>query len=164
MAILMEHHRPEGLAEPKTSEQPPGRHLFSGPLEQREGPLAEVTKEDQSMCFACKLSWQQPSLWNPREPERVQHHPSKACCPGWALANSAAQQREVPRGSSWAYALISPEPLGTLPSDLGLVFGESGESRRAAGVRGPMPGLPGAQRPEPPRYSLTCCYRSLVRW
>lgn len=34
LAIFMEHHRPETLAEPKISEKPPmGRQLFPGPPE-----------------------------------------------------------------------------------------------------------------------------------
>lgn len=39
-ALCMEHHRPETLTEPKSSEKPPvGRQLYSGPLNGKKGPL-----------------------------------------------------------------------------------------------------------------------------
>lgn len=65
------------------------------------------------MCFACKLSWQQPSLWHPREQQGAQSHPRKASDylgPG-PPPTLQQQQRDVPKESGreegGAYALIS---------------------------------------------------------
>lgn len=117
-AFFTQHHRPETLTETKISEKAPvWRPLFSGPPEQKEGPLAQLMRGDQSMCFTCKLRWQQPSLWNPREQQGAQSHPRKAYdCPrpgpSQFWPGPAAAMSDVSEWSSGgegsACALISP--------------------------------------------------------
>lgn len=119
LAYFTQHHRPETLTETKISEKAPvGRPLFSGPPEQKDGPLAQLMRGDQSMCFTCKLSWQKPSLWNPREQQGAQSHPRKAYdCPrpagpsqfwpGLAAAMSDVSERSG-GGEGSACGLISP--------------------------------------------------------
>lgn len=89
LVIFTEHHRPEILTETKISEKAlMGRQPFSGPPEQKEGSVAQLMRGKQSMCFACKLTWQQPGLWSPRKQQGAQSHPKQAYdCPSQARAS-----------------------------------------------------------------------------
>lgn len=96
LVIFTEHHRPEILTETKISEKAlMGRQLFSGPPEQKEGSVAQLMRGNQSMWFACKLTWQQPSLWSPRKKQGAQSHPKQAYdCPSQALASSGLGRQQ----------------------------------------------------------------------
>lgn len=55
LAIFMEHHRPETLAEPNTSERPPvGRQLFPGPLNRKRG------RSEHVLCLQAELATAKP--------------------------------------------------------------------------------------------------------
>lgn len=89
------------------------------------------------MCFACKLSWEEPSLWNPREQQGAQSHPRRAsdCLrqgPSQFCSSSrvtclreAADEEAGPMPSSHL------EHFRTLPSDLGVASGEKWGEERA---------------------------------
>lgn len=80
LANFTQHHMPKTLTETKISEKAPvGRPLFSGPPEQKDGPLAQLMRGDQSMCFTCKLSCNKGISLTREKPMTV---------PGQAPANS----------------------------------------------------------------------------
>lgn len=116
----------------------------------------------QSTCFACKLSWQQPSFRNPREQQGAQSHPRKARdCPMTGTSQSwpgpAAAGAMRLRGETG----LCPSPhkaASVLPSDPGVVSGEKWGRCKSRG--GQCLGFPEAEGAGPPGSSLPCRWRS----
>ena len=92
------------------------------------------------MCFACKLSWQQPSLWHPREQQGAQSHQEKPLTVrGQAPANSAAAAKRRAQGE-WQRRRRGLCPhLSVTAAELflwtwGCFLGVSGDKSRVAGA------------------------------
>lgn len=92
------------------------------------------------MCFACKLSWQQPSLWHLREQQGAQCHREKPLTVwGQAPANSAAAAKRHAQGQ-WQRRRRGLCPhLSVTAAELflgtwGFFLEESGDKTRVAGA------------------------------
>lgn len=102
------------------------------------------------MCFACKLSWQQPSLWHPREQQGAQSHPRKASDylgPGPRQLCSSSSKEMCPRRAAEKKAGPMPSSqrncCRTFPLDLGVLSGGKwGQGQSGRSPQGQRLGFP----------------------
>lgn len=89
------------------------------------------------MCFACKLRWQQPSPWHPREQQGAQSHPRKACL-GPGPCQLQQQQRHAQgewQRRRWGLCPhLSVTAAELLLWTWGCFLGASGNKSRVAGA------------------------------